>query len=81
MWWHHRSRDESLIAVTNEQCEEGRLSSVPAPTSGLDPPGVCGHGVNRVGVDGTFHREGTGALGPASPGRGCATGCGTGTGA
>src|SRR3712207_5969223 len=32
--WHYRSQDESLIAFSNRQYYENRLSSFPAPTHG-----------------------------------------------
>ena len=32
--WHYRSQDESLIAFSNNQYYENRLSSFPAPTHG-----------------------------------------------
>ncbi|MBB2923541.1 DUF4011 domain-containing protein [Cellulomonas cellasea] len=54
--WHYRSQDESLIAFSNHQYYEDRLSSFPAPTSGAADPGPGGYGVSLVRVDGTFHR-------------------------
>ena len=58
--WHYRSQDESLIAFSNARYYEGRLSSFPAPTRGAADPGINGHGINRVAVDGTFLRSGKG---------------------
>lgn len=58
--WHYRSQDESLIAFSNAHYYEGRLSSFPAPNRGVADAGVQGHGINRVKVDGTFHRSGKG---------------------
>ncbi|MDQ3382616.1 MAG: DUF3320 domain-containing protein, partial [Actinomycetota bacterium] len=60
--WHYRSQDESLIAFSNQHYYEGRLSSFPAPTTGTADPGVDGHGINLVRVEGTFHRSGRGKL-------------------
>jgi hypothetical protein len=55
--WHYRSQDESLIAFSNHQYYEDRLSSFPAPSSGAADPGPGGYGVSLVRVDGTFHRS------------------------
>jgi hypothetical protein len=45
--WHYRSRDESLIAFSNEKYYEGKLASLPAPgghsTTGLELRRVDGH--------------------------------------
>jgi hypothetical protein len=45
--WHYRSRDESLIAFSNEKYYEGKLASLPAPggnsTTGLELRRVSGH--------------------------------------
>ena len=60
--WHYRSQDESLIAFSNRQYYAGGLSSFPAPQSGLPDPGIDGHGINLVRVDGVFHRSGAGKL-------------------
>ncbi|HEV7727474.1 MAG TPA: DUF4011 domain-containing protein [Modestobacter sp.] len=60
--WHYRSQDESLIAFSNGQYYENRLSSFPAPVHGRATPGVDGHGVSLVRVNGTFHRSGAGRL-------------------
>jgi hypothetical protein len=49
--WHYRSRDESLIAFSNERYYEGNLSSLPSPG------GVPGAGVSVVRVDGQFIRK------------------------
>lgn len=58
--WHYRSQDESLIAFSNARYYEGRLSSFPAPTRGAADPGIHGHGINRVRVNGAFLRSGKG---------------------
>ncbi|MEJ5914503.1 DUF3320 domain-containing protein [Pseudokineococcus sp. 1T1Z-3] len=60
--WHYRSQDESLIAFSNRQYYEDRLSSFPAPVHGPADPGDGGRGVSLVRVDGTFHRTGAGKL-------------------
>jgi hypothetical protein len=60
--WHYRSQDESLIAFSNRQYYAGGLSSFPAPRSGAPDPGIAGHGINLVRVDGVFHRSGSGKL-------------------
>lgn len=57
--WHYRSQDESLIAFSNQQYYESKLSSFPGPSHGVPDPGLRGHGVNFVRVDGQFHRSGT----------------------
>ncbi|WOP18813.1 DUF4011 domain-containing protein [Raineyella sp. LH-20] len=59
--WHYRSQDESLIAFSNQQYYEGRLSSFPAPVA---PGGAAGdgRGIRLVRVDGQFQREGRGKL-------------------
>lgn len=45
--WHYRSRDESLIAFSNEKYYEGKLASLPAPgghsTTGLELRRLGGH--------------------------------------
>src|SRR4051794_8128308 len=56
--WHYRSQDESLIAFSNAQYYENRLSSFPAPTHGRPSAEPQGRGVALVRVDGTFHRSG-----------------------
>ena len=58
--WHYRSQDESLIAFSNRQYYAGGLSSFPAPQSGLPDPGIDGHGINLIRVDGVFLRGGAG---------------------
>src|SRR4051794_41567606 len=60
--WHYRSQDESLIAFSNAQYYENRLSSFPAPTHGRPSAEPDGRGVSLVRVDGTFHRSGGGRL-------------------
>ncbi|OIQ84106.1 hypothetical protein GALL_340750 [mine drainage metagenome] len=56
--WHYRSRDESLIAFSNQHYYDGRLSTFPAPSS----PGRSGYGIRLERVEGHFHR--TAARGP-----------------
>lgn len=56
--WHYRSQDESLIAFSNQQYYDSKLSSFPGPSHGAADAGVRGHGVNFVRVDGQFHRSG-----------------------
>jgi hypothetical protein len=60
--WHYRSQDESLIAFSNGQYYENRLSSFPAPTHGRASSEPDGRGVSLVRVPGTFHRAGAGRL-------------------
>jgi hypothetical protein len=60
--WHYRSQDESLIAFSNGQYYENRLSSFPAPTHGRASAEPDGRGVSLVRVPGTFHRSGAGRL-------------------
>jgi hypothetical protein len=60
--WHYRSQDESLIAFSNAQYYENRLSSFPAPTHGQASSEPDGRGVSLVRVPGTFHRSGAGRL-------------------
>ncbi len=60
--WHYRSQDESLIAFSNAQYYENRLSSFPAPTHGRPSSEPDGRGVSLVRVPGTFHRSGAGRL-------------------
>ncbi|GAB2776679.1 DUF3320 domain-containing protein [Nocardioides salsibiostraticola] len=59
--WHYRSQEESLIAFSNENYYEDKLSSFPAPVS----PGLAarqGLGLSLRRVDGTFMRSGKGKL-------------------
>ncbi|MEU2351173.1 DUF3320 domain-containing protein [Modestobacter sp. NPDC049651] len=65
--WHYRSQDESLIAFSNGQYYENRLSSFPAPVHGRATPEPGGHGVSLVRVDGVFHRTGSGPLHRTNP--------------
>jgi hypothetical protein len=58
--WHHRSRDESLIAFSNAHHYGGRLSSFPAPPR-------ADTGISLVRVPGTFHRTGGGRLRRTNP--------------
>ena len=60
--WHYRSQDESLIAFSNNQYYENRLSSFPAPTHGQSSAEPDGRGVSLVRVPGTFHRSNAGRL-------------------
>ncbi|MCZ2860041.1 DUF4011 domain-containing protein [Blastococcus sp. VKM Ac-2987] len=60
--WHYRSQDESLIAFSNAQYYENRLSSFPAPVHGRSSAEPDGRGVSLVRVPGTFHRSGAGRL-------------------
>ncbi|MGK5170454.1 DUF4011 domain-containing protein [Geodermatophilus sp. CPCC 205761] len=60
--WHYRSQDESLIAFSNANYYENRLSSFPAPTHGRPSADVDGRGIALVRVNGTFHRSGAGRL-------------------
>jgi hypothetical protein len=60
--WHYRSQDESLIAFSNGQYYENRLSSFPAPVHGRASAAPDGHGVSLVRVAGTFHRAGVGKM-------------------
>ncbi|WP_249523192.1 AAA domain-containing protein, partial [Modestobacter marinus] len=60
--WHYRSQDESLIAFSNGQYYENRLSSFPAPVHGPASSAPDGRGVSLVRVAGTFHRSGAGKL-------------------
>ncbi|MGY1884077.1 DUF4011 domain-containing protein [Blastococcus sp. SYSU DS0753] len=60
--WHYRSQDESLIAFSNAQYYDSRLSSFPAPTHGRASAEPDGRGVSLVRVPGTFHRSGAGRL-------------------
>jgi len=38
--WHYRSQDEALIAFSNKEYYDGRLSSFPSPSESLDSKGV-----------------------------------------
>lgn len=58
--WHYRSQDEALIAFSNHKYYDGRLASFPAPWANRSAPGVTGHGVSLVRVDGRFNRSGRG---------------------
>ncbi|MGY1815616.1 DUF3320 domain-containing protein [Blastococcus sp. SYSU D00820] len=60
--WHYRSQDESLIAFSNANYYENRLSSFPAPTHGQASAEPDGRGISLVRVNGTFHRSGAGRL-------------------
>ncbi len=60
--WHYRSQDESLIAFSNTNYYENRLSSFPAPTHGRSSAEPDGRGISLVRVNGTFHRSGAGRL-------------------
>ncbi|GAA0962131.1 DUF4011 domain-containing protein [Frigoribacterium faeni] len=56
--WHYRSQDESLIAFSNRNYYEDRLTSFPAPAHGSVDDGVGGHGITLRRVDGRFLRSG-----------------------
>lgn len=53
--WHYRSKDETLIAFSNEKYYESRLASFPSPI------GASGSGLSLRRVDGTFDRTSRGA--------------------
>lgn len=63
--WHYRSQDEALIAFSNHQYYESRLSSFPAPLRDFSAsaPGALAaskpdYGLSLVRVDGRFERSG-----------------------
>lgn len=63
--WHYRSQDEALIAFSNHQYYESRLSSFPAPLrdfSASGPDALAAskpdYGLSLVHVDGRFERSG-----------------------
>lgn len=64
--WHYRSQDETLIAFSNRQYYDGRLSTFPSPRhlGDVGRPGADGHGsgygVSLVRVPGHFERSGRG---------------------
>ncbi|MCC3279908.1 DUF3320 domain-containing protein [Arthrobacter sp. zg-Y40] len=61
--WHYRSQDESLIAFSNQQYYDSKLSSFPAPVHGSASADVDGYGVNFIRVaGGHFNRTGKGKL-------------------
>lgn len=55
--WHYRSKDESLIAFSNEHYYRSELSSFPAPSGATDEDGRPVAGVSLVRVDGQFIRS------------------------
>ncbi|MFB2572706.1 DUF4011 domain-containing protein [Micrococcus sp. IITD107] len=55
--WHYRSKDESLIAFSNQMYYESKLASFPAPRFGTTGPEHDGFGVSWVKVDGRFLRD------------------------
>lgn len=55
--WHYRSQDEALIAFSNKEYYEGRLSTFPSPTESLDSQGVSWHRIE----DGFYLRSTKGA--------------------
>lgn len=64
--WHYRSQDEALIAFSNHQYYESRLSSFPAPlrdfsASASDALAASkpDYGLSLVRVDGRFERSGS----------------------
>ena len=58
--WHYRSRDEALIAFSNEHYYENKLSSFPTPPPEIDSHGRPTAGLSFVRVHGTFLRSGAG---------------------
>ncbi len=60
--WHYRSQDESLIAFSNRHYYADRLSTFPSPLHGTADPGVHGHGVSLIRLDGHFLRSDAGKL-------------------
>ena len=58
--WHYRSRDEALIAFSNEHYYENKLSSFPTPPPEIDSHGRPTAGLSFVRVPGTFLRSGAG---------------------
>lgn len=58
--WHYRSRDEALIAFSNDHYYENKLSSFPTPPPELDAHGRPTAGLSFVRVHGTFLRSGAG---------------------
>jgi len=57
--WHYRSQDESLIAFSNQQYYDGRLSSFPSAQ-----PNATNTGVSFVNVGGHFNRTTAAKDGP-----------------
>lgn len=53
--WHYRSRDEALIAFSNQMYYDGGLSTFPAPASDE-------RAISLERIDGHFHRSGKGVL-------------------
>lgn len=51
--WHYRSRNEALIAFSNQHYYDNKLASFPAPT----PADHADSGIHLVRVNGTFVRE------------------------
>lgn len=60
--WHYRSQDEALIAFSNQQYYDSKLSSFPAPVHGSASSGPGGYGVTLIRIDGQFQRTGKGKL-------------------
>lgn len=60
--WHYRSRDEALIAFSNQHYYEGRLASFPGPM-----PQRPDLGIEYRRVDGQFHHRSSGDGGPELP--------------
>ncbi|MDO8383091.1 MAG: DUF4011 domain-containing protein [Microbacterium sp.] len=65
--WHYRSQDEALIAFSNHQYYDSRLSSFPAPLRSAETVAVgpnvaeaerLDHGISLVRVPGQFARSG-----------------------
>ncbi|MEK8226452.1 AAA domain-containing protein [Oerskovia sp. M15] len=67
--WHYRSRDESLIAFSNQHYYDGRLSSFPTP-----PLGGTTSALLLRRIDGEW--EGLARIGPRQPRRGRGSGRG-----
>ena len=59
--WHYRSQDEALIAFSNRNYYDGRLSSFPAPIATAGGGGSDDIGVSFVRINGRFDRQGAGA--------------------
>ncbi|XKH53101.1 DUF4011 domain-containing protein [Citricoccus nitrophenolicus] len=55
--WHYRSKDESLIAFSNQMYYERKLASFPASRFVASGPGEGGFGVSWIKVDGHFIRS------------------------
>ena len=58
--WHYRSRDETLIAFSNEHYYDNTLSSFPAPPQPFDEHGKPTAGLSLNIVEGKFLRSASG---------------------